>query len=134
MQLVDYAGQASWSESGITFSHAVKAKRADNPACTLATERPEQESLFGYIWPTLIPLWFPGTPSAVLFQVIPDGPERSILRHDFYFRERELTRQEQSFVDYIDQVLVVDTRDAVVGGIERQVVLVRGEELIHVNW
>jgi len=72
MQLVDYAGQASWSESGITFSHAVKPRHLDNPAYSIASDVLEQESLFGYIWPSLIPLWFPGTPSAVLFQVIPE--------------------------------------------------------------
>ena len=108
MRLVDYAHQADWSEDGITFSHAVKRRQLDNPAYALDPRTISQDSLFGYIWPTLIPLWFPGTPSAVLFQVIPDGPERSLLRHDFYFLSSELSPQELRFVDYIDRVLVAE--------------------------
>lgn len=106
LQLVDYQGQADWRDSGITFSHAVKRRRLDNPAYALEENAVSQDSLFGYIWPTLIPLWFPGTPSAVLFQVIPTGAESSIARHDFYFLDNEISDQERAFIDYIDKVLV----------------------------
>jgi len=106
MKLVDYRNQALWSDDGITFSHEVKRKQLDNPAYALDPARLEQDSLFGYIWPTLIPLWFPGSASAVLFQVIPDGPERSIARHDFYFAAEQLSAQELAFIDYIDRELV----------------------------
>jgi len=106
MKLVDYENQALWSEDGITFSHEVKRRQLDNPAYRLDPARIEQDSLFGYIWPTLIPLWFPGTASAVLFQVIPTGPDSSIARHDFYFASAELSPQELEFIDYIDRELV----------------------------
>jgi len=106
MKLVDYENQALWSDDGITFSHEVKRKHLDSPAYALDPNRIEQDSLFGYIWPNLIPLWFPGTASAVLFQVIPTGPESSIARHDFYFTDSKLSAQEQEFVDYIDRELV----------------------------
>ncbi len=106
MQLVDYESQAVWSDDGITFSHEVKRKQLDNPAYALNPDELRQDSLFGFIWPTLIPLWFPGSPSVVLFQVIPNGPESSIARHDFYFLDTGMSSQEQDFVDYIDKVLV----------------------------
>jgi carnitine monooxygenase subunit len=106
MKLVDYRNQARWSDDGITFSHEVKRRQLDNPAYRLDPARIEQDSLFGYIWPTLIPLWFPGSASAVLFQVIPTGPESSIARHDFYFSDATLSSQELSFIDYIDRELV----------------------------
>jgi choline monooxygenase len=106
MKLVDYENQALWSDDGITFSHEVKCKQLDSPAYTLDPDRIEQDSLFGYIWPNLIPLWFPGTASAVLFQVIATGPESCIARHDFYFVDSKLSAQEQDFVDYIEHELV----------------------------
>jgi carnitine monooxygenase subunit len=106
MKLVDYRNQALWSDDGITFSHEVKRRQLDNPAYRLDPARIEQDSLFGYIWPTLIPLWFPGSASAVLFQVIPNGPESSIARHDFYFTDATLSPQELAFIDYIDRELV----------------------------
>lgn len=106
MKLIDYRNQAAWSDDGITFSHQVKRKQLDNPAYALDPARIEQDSLFGYIWPTLIPLWFPGSASAVLFQVIPNGPESSIARHDFYFPATTLGPQELAFFDYIDRELV----------------------------
>ncbi len=106
MKLVDYQGQATWSDDGITFSHKVKHRQLDNPAYALDGWRLEQEALFGFIWPTLIPLLFPGSTSAVLFQVIPNGPESSIARHDFYFAGDEPTTQELRLIDYIANELV----------------------------
>jgi phenylpropionate dioxygenase-like ring-hydroxylating dioxygenase large terminal subunit len=106
MKLVDYENQADWSDDGITFSHRVKRRQLDNPAYPLRADECEQDSLFGYIWPGLIPLWFPGSPSAVLFQVIPTGPETCIARHDFYLLDDRPSAQEQGFIDYIDRELV----------------------------
>ncbi|MEM7562903.1 MAG: SRPBCC family protein [Pseudomonadota bacterium] len=106
MKLVDYENEADWKDDGITFSHRVKRKNLENPAYALKPGEIRQDSLFGYVWPNLIPLWFPGTPSAVMFQVIPTGPESCIARHDFYFLRQQLSRQEKDFIDYIDQVLV----------------------------
>ena len=108
MQLVDYENQADWRDSGITFTHTVKRKQMDNPAYQLNPDEIKQDSLFGYIWPNLVPLWFPGSAGAVLFQIIPTGPESSVARHDFYFLSNQLSRQEQEFVDYIDQVLIAE--------------------------
>ncbi len=106
MELVDYDNKAVWSDDGITFSHTVERKKLDNSAYALNDVAIEQDSLFSYIWPSLIPLFFPGTPSAVMFQVLPTGPETSTVRHDFYFLSRAPSEQEQAFMDWMTNVLV----------------------------
>ena len=108
MELVDYDNKADWSDDGISFTHAVERKALDNDAYSLTSEEVEQDALFGYIWPTLIPLWYPGSPSAVLFQVIPTGPETTLERFDFYFTHRDINDQERRFIDYIKNVLIVE--------------------------
>ena len=96
MELVDYRSRALWSDSGITFSHHVEGGgKVNKAAYMLESGETEQDSLFGYIWPNTIPLFFPGPASLVLFQVIPLEPERSLVRHDFYFAGTELSEQEQ---------------------------------------
>ena len=106
MQLVDYEHRAVWRDDGITFSHRVARKRLDNPAYRLDAGSLRQDSLFGYVWPTLVPLWFPGSPGAVLFQILPTGPETCIARHDFYFLAAQPSAQERDFMRYIDRELV----------------------------
>lgn len=106
MQLVDYRNQAVWRDDGITFSHTVRRKRLDNSAYHLDPDTLRQDSLFAYVWPTLVPLWFPGPPGAVLFQIIPTGPETCIARHDFYFLAVEPSPPEREFMRYIETVLV----------------------------
>ena len=106
MELVDYDGKAEWSDDGITFSHRIGRKDLDNGACRLNEDEVEQEALFGYIWPTHIPLMYPGSPHLAMFQVLPTGPETTRERRDFYFTFREPTNLEQRFMDYIRDVLV----------------------------
>ncbi len=101
MELVAYDGKARWSDSGITFSHAVDRRRFDNGAYALEAAKVEQEPLFGYIWPATIPLFFPGSASLCLFQVLPTGPETTRERWDFYFVSEALDAQERGLVDYI---------------------------------
>jgi len=106
LELVAYESKAHWSDDGITFSHAVENNSLDNSAYALEPENAEQESLFGYIWPTAIPLMFPGTPSLAMFQIMPTGPETTRERWDFYFTSHELTDQQRDFIAYIKTVLV----------------------------
>ncbi len=106
MELVDYESKAIWSQDGITFSHAVERKNLENSAYKVEADGSEQPSLFAYIWPTTIPLWFPGTASTAMFQVIPTGPETTLERWDFYFLGPEQTAQEQAFMDFIKNVLI----------------------------
>ena len=109
MELVDYDGQAAWSDDGITFSHRIAARDLDNTAYRLeAADVEQQEALFGYIWPAAIPLMYPGSPHLAIFQVLPTGPETTRERWDFYFTSREPSELERRFMDYIRTVLVVE--------------------------
>ena len=105
MELVDYDNKATWSNDAITFTHSVERNRMNNSAYQLEPDSISQDSLFGYIWPNLIPLFYPGTPSLVMFQILPTGPETSTVRHDFYFLSPELSDQEKEFSEWVIEVL-----------------------------
>ena len=49
---------------------------------------------------------FPGSPSLIMFQILPTGPETSRERMDFYLLGSTPTEQEQHFIDFITGVLV----------------------------
>jgi phenylpropionate dioxygenase-like ring-hydroxylating dioxygenase large terminal subunit len=108
MELVDYDNKAVWSDDGITFTHTVEHKKLDNSAYALKADDLKQESLFSFIWPNVIPLFFPGSPGAVMFQVLPMGPELTTVRHDFYFLGAEPTEQERKFMDWMTNVLATE--------------------------
>ena len=111
MALVDYDNKATWSNDDITFSHAVERKSLDNPAYSVDESTLEQDSLFGYVWPNTIPLFFPGTPAMLLFQVLPLAPERSLVRHDYFFLSRDPSPQESEFMHWFSQVLASEDID-----------------------
>ena len=104
MELVGYVGRSVWSDDGITFSHAIEANERDNRAYKL--DRVDQHALFGFVWPTTIPLMFPGTPNYVISHVIPAGPETTIERWDFLFLKAAPDEQDQRLVDYMKTTLI----------------------------
>ncbi len=106
MELIDYDTKAAWSDDGITFIHAVEKKNLENSAYALRTAELEQEALFGFVFPTTIPLMFPGTASLAVFQVIPTGPETTRERWHFYFANSTPSEAEQKQMDYIRNTLV----------------------------
>ena len=108
MELVDYDNKAVWTDDGITFTHTVEKKALENSAYELDESKIEQESLFGYIWPNLIPLFYPGTPNLVMFQVLPTGPESTLVRHDYYLLSHDFTEQEEKYMDWFSNVLNVE--------------------------
>lgn len=105
MDLVDYDTKAIWSDDGITFTHTVEHKTLNNSAYALERDAMAQESLFGYIWPHHIPLFFPGTPSMVMFQVLPLGPERSLIRHDWFLLNQEPSDQDKALMHWFSETL-----------------------------
>ena len=111
MRLVDYRHKAVWRNERITFSHTVESGESGNSAYAVDPSTQEQESLFGYIWPNLIPLFFPGTPSLVMFQVLPLTVEKTRVRHDFYFLSETPNRQELAFMDWFSDVLNAEDVD-----------------------
>lgn len=108
MELVDYDNKAIWSDDGITFSHAIEHKQLDNGAYQLKAEELKQEAFFGYLWPTVIPLMYPGSPSLAMFTIIPTGPQTSRERWDFYLTHKTPDNQERNFIEYIKNVLVTE--------------------------
>jgi choline monooxygenase len=113
MELIDYDNKAVWSDDGITFTHTIEKKSLDSSAYKLDASRVEQEALFGFIFPALVPLWFPGPANAVMFQIIPTGPETSLIRHDFYFPSREITPERQELIDWVTKTLFPEDRGLV---------------------
>jgi choline monooxygenase len=105
LELVAYKASAKWQDNGITFCHTVEKGEDKNSAYSIEPEAVEQQATFGYIWPTTIPLMFPGTPSLALFHVIPTGPETTRERWDFYFRSKELRPQEAALIEYCTRTL-----------------------------
>lgn len=105
LELVAYKASAKWQDNGITFCHTVEKGEDKNSAYAIEPEAVEQQATFGYIWPTTIPLMFPGTPSLALFHVIPTGPETTRERWDFYFRSKELRPQEAALIEYCTRTL-----------------------------
>jgi choline monooxygenase len=108
MELVDYDNKAKWSDDGITFSHAIEHKELDNGAYRLKADELKQEAFFGYLWPTVIPLMYPGSPSLAMFTIIPTGPETSKERWDFYLAHKTPDNQERNFIEYIKNVLITE--------------------------
>lgn len=107
MKIVDYDSKARWSDDGITFTHGVERMLVDNGAYDIGATL-EQEAMFGYIWPTTVPLVFPGSPSLFIFHLIPTGPETTIERWDFLLGHEEPSDQERRLMDYIKNVLVAE--------------------------
>jgi choline monooxygenase len=108
LDLVAYKATAKWKDSGITFCHTVERGAEDNDAYAIDAEELEQDATFGYIWPTTIPLMFPGSFSLALFHVIPTGPETTRERWDFYFLSKDLLPQQQALIDYCTKTLAVE--------------------------
>jgi choline monooxygenase len=106
LELVDYKATAKWKESGITTCHTVT--RGDDRNAAYSLDAVEQNAMFGYVWPTTIPLMFPGTSSLVLFHVIPTGPETTRERWDFYFTSKQISAQEQGLIDYCTKALTTE--------------------------
>jgi len=105
LELVAYKATAKWKDSGITFCHTVARGEQNNGAYAVDDSAVEQDALFGYIWPTTIPLMFPGSCSLALFHVIPLGPEKTRERWDFYFLSKDPRPQEQALIDYCCKTL-----------------------------
>jgi choline monooxygenase len=106
MELIDYDNKSTWSDDGITFSHAIERKMLDNGAYALKAEEVEQDALFGFIYPTVIPLIFPGSANLVMFQIMPTGPETTRERWDFYFTRPTPNDQERRLIEYLETILV----------------------------
>ena len=62
--------------------------------------------MFGYIWPTLVPLMYPGTACLAIFQIIPVSPELTLERWGTLVDSSEPNQQAKQLIDYLENVLV----------------------------
>ncbi|BEL07338.1 carnitine monooxygenase subunit YeaW [Actinoplanes sichuanensis] len=89
---------------GIWSSHFAEAGKADNPAYDVSGASVTQHAVW-WLWPNTCLLRYPGRGNFMVFQVIPDGPDRTLETWDFFFETAELEDAEVEAVRYIDDVL-----------------------------
>lgn len=101
--MTEYGARANWRDHGITFIHKLKGYNRDSAPFTC--EHPGEDSLFGFVFPTAIPLFFAGTGALVMFHIEPTGPQSSRIHHDFYFPPETSEAAKSDFIQYITKVL-----------------------------
>jgi len=89
---------------GIWSSHFAEAGRHANAAYDVSHARITQHAVW-WLWPNTCLLRYPGRGNFMVFQVIPDGPDRTLETWDFYLESTELEPAEIESVRYIDDVL-----------------------------
>jgi phenylpropionate dioxygenase-like ring-hydroxylating dioxygenase large terminal subunit len=89
---------------GIWSSHFADAGKNENSAYDVSGASVTTHSVW-WLWPNTCLLRYPGRGNFMVFQVIPDGPERTLETWDFYLESTELNQAEEESVRYIDDVL-----------------------------
>ncbi|GIE29547.1 ring-hydroxylating oxygenase subunit alpha [Actinoplanes italicus] len=89
---------------GIWSSHFAEAGKVDNPAYDVSGASVTQHAVW-WLWPNTCLLRYPGRGNFMVFQVVPDGPDRTLETWDFFFETPELEEAEVEAVRYIDDVL-----------------------------
>lgn len=107
MDLMNYSARADWSDDGISFIHKIIGFEPDNAPYGIQ-DGTSEDSLFSFIFPTTIPLFFPGTGGAVIFAISPTGPETCTISHDFYFPDGADKGKQRQFIDYITKTLAAE--------------------------
>jgi choline monooxygenase len=91
---------------GIWSSHFAEAGKHENAAYDVSGASVTEHAVW-WLWPNTCLLRYPGRGNFMVFQVLPDGPERTLETWDFYFETAELEKAEVESVAYIDDVLQV---------------------------
>lgn len=89
---------------GIWSSHFAAAGTHENAAYDVTDASVRQHAVW-WLWPNTCLLRYPGRSNVMVFQVLPDGPDRTLETWDFYFETPELAEAERQSVRYIDEVL-----------------------------
>lgn len=89
---------------GIWSSHFAEAGKHENSAYDVSGASVTEHAVW-WLWPNTCLLRYPGRGNFMVFQVIPDGPERTLETWDFFLETTELTEGEEQSVRYIDYVL-----------------------------
>ena len=89
---------------GIWSSHFAEAGKHANAAYDVSGASVTEHAVW-WLWPNTCLLRYPGRGNFMVFQVVPDGPERTLETWDFYLESTELNEAEVESVRYIDDVL-----------------------------
>ena len=89
---------------GIWSSHFAEAGKHENSAYDVSEATVSQHAVW-WLWPNTCLLRYPGRANFMVFQVLPDGPERTVETWDFFLESTELNAAEEESVRYIDEVL-----------------------------
>ena len=89
---------------GIWSSHFAEAGKHANAAYDVSGASVTEHAVW-WLWPNTCLLRYPGRGNFMVFQVVPDGPERTLETWDFYLESTELDEAEKESVRYIDDVL-----------------------------
>lgn len=91
---------------GIWSSHFAEAGKHENSAYDVSGASITEHAVW-WLWPNTCLLRYPGRGNFMVFQVVPDGPDRTLETWDFYFETAELTDAEVQSARYINEVLQV---------------------------
>lgn len=91
---------------GIWSSHFADAGHSENAAYDVSGATVTEHAVW-WLWPNTCLLRYPGRSNFMVFQVLPDGPERTLETWDFFLESEELTEAEEESARYIDEVLQV---------------------------
>ena len=89
---------------GIWSSHFAEAGKHENAAYDVSQASVRQHAAW-WLWPNTCLLRYPGRSNFMVFQIIPDGPDRTLETWDFYFDSTELGPAEIQSIRYVDEVL-----------------------------
>lgn len=91
---------------GIWSSHFAEAGTHANSAYDVSGASVTDHAVW-WLWPNTCLLRYPGRGNFMVFQVLPDGPDRTVETWDFFLETTELDPAEEESVKYIDEVLQV---------------------------
>jgi choline monooxygenase len=89
---------------GIWSSHFAEAGKHANAAYDVSGASVTEHAVW-WLWPNTCLLRYPGRGNFMVFQVVPDGPDRTWETWDFFLESTELNDAEVESVRYIDDVL-----------------------------
>ena len=89
---------------GIWSSHFAEAGKHANTAYDVSGATVNQHAVW-WLWPNTCLLRYPGRGNFMVFQVLPDGPDRTLETWDFFLGTEEPNDAERQSIRYIDEVL-----------------------------
>jgi len=89
---------------GIWSSHFAEAGKHENAAYDVSGATVNEHAVW-WLWPNTCLLRYPGRGNFMVFQMLPDGPDRTLETWDFYLETPEPNDAERQSIRYIDEIL-----------------------------